>query len=160
MSQKHNAICLSATTSATILTISPPRFAPCRIVKDHPQYAAAHQLAVVECLSDPDETLQRKTLELLFSMCNPVNVEFIATKLLAFLKDTNDDFLRRQLTERIAIISEKFAPNQSWYISTIIALFAIPGAGELVDPEIAQNLMALLAEGAGDDDEEEDEAMR
>ncbi|GMH53819.1 hypothetical protein TrRE_jg1324, partial [Triparma retinervis] len=131
-----------------------------RIVKEHPQYAAAHQMAVVECLGDADETLQRKTLELLFEMCNPVNVEFIATKLLAFLKDTNDDFLRRQLTERIAIISEKFAPSQAWYIGTIIALFAIPGAGELVDPEIAQNLMALLAEGAGDDDEDEDTAMR
>ena len=28
------------------------------IVKDYPKYAANHQLAVVECLSDSDETLQ------------------------------------------------------------------------------------------------------
>ena len=130
------------------------------IVKDHPRYAAAHQLAVVECLDDPDETLQRKTLELLFSMCNPVNVEFIADKLLSFLKDTNDDFLRRDLTQKIVTISERYAPNQQWYISTIITLFSIPGAGELVSLSIAQNLMSLLAEGGGDDDEEEDNAMR
>ncbi|GMI06337.1 hypothetical protein TrLO_g12007 [Triparma laevis f. longispina] len=130
------------------------------IVKDHPQYAAAHQLAVVECLDDPDETLQRKTLDLLFSMCNPVNCEFIATKLLSFLKDTSDEFLRKDLTKKIVVISERYAPNQQWYISTIITLFSIPGAGELVNPEIAQNLMSLLAEGGGDDDEEEDNAMR
>jgi AP-4 complex subunit epsilon-1 len=32
------------------------------IVKDHPQYAADHQLAVIDCLEDPDETLKRKTV--------------------------------------------------------------------------------------------------
>lgn len=32
------------------------------IVKDHPKYAADHQLAVIDCLEDPDETLKRKTV--------------------------------------------------------------------------------------------------
>ena len=30
------------------------------IVNDHPKYAADHQLAVIDCLEDPDETLKRK----------------------------------------------------------------------------------------------------
>jgi AP-4 complex subunit epsilon-1 len=33
------------------------------IVKDHPQYAADHQMAVIDCLEDPDETLKRKTVK-------------------------------------------------------------------------------------------------
>jgi AP-4 complex subunit epsilon-1 len=32
------------------------------IVKDHPKYAADHQMAVIDCLEDPDETLKRKTV--------------------------------------------------------------------------------------------------
>lgn len=35
------------------------------IVKDHPRYAADHQLAVIDCLEDPDETLKRKTVSVL-----------------------------------------------------------------------------------------------
>ncbi len=52
------------------------------IVKEYPQYTADHQLAVIDCLEDPDETLKRKTLGLLYSMTNSVNVEFITAKLL------------------------------------------------------------------------------
>jgi len=52
------------------------------IVKDHPKYAAAHQLAVIDALEDPDDTLKRKTLDLLYRMINPVNVNFVVDKLM------------------------------------------------------------------------------
>ena len=32
------------------------------IVKEHVKYAADHQMAVIDCLEDPDETLKRKTV--------------------------------------------------------------------------------------------------
>lgn len=46
-----------------------------RIVRISPKYAAEHQLAVIDCLEDPDETLKKKTLELLYKMTKPNNVE-------------------------------------------------------------------------------------
>ncbi|GKY90613.1 hypothetical protein MPSEU_000034900 [Mayamaea pseudoterrestris] len=123
------------------------------IVETHPQYAAQHQLAVMDCLEDTDETLQRKTLDLLYRMTNPVNVEFITEKLVAFLSGTTDLFLKRVLTTRVCTIAERFAPNNVWYIRTITQLFEV--SGDMVQQEVAQNLMSLIAEGTGDSEEED-----
>jgi AP-4 complex subunit epsilon-1 len=84
------------------------------IVKDHPKYASEHQLAVIECLEDPDETLRRKTLDLLYRMINPINVEFIVAKLITFLEQSRDEFLRQDLVGRITTSAERFAPSNAW----------------------------------------------
>ena len=46
-----------------------------RIVRINAKYAAEHQMAVIDCLEDPDETLKNKTLHLLHKMTKPNNVE-------------------------------------------------------------------------------------
>ena len=98
-----------------------------------------------------DETLQRKTLDLLYRMTNPVNVEFISDKLVDFLSGTTDLFLKKQLTTRVCSIAERYAPNNAWYIRTITKLFEV--SGDMVSPEVAQNLMSLIAEGTGESEE-------
>ncbi len=126
------------------------------IVESHPQYAAAHQVVVIECLEDTDESLQRRTLDLLYKMTNPVNVEFITEKMLDFLRGTTDVFLRKDLTLKVCTLAERYAPNNIWYVQTITDLFEI--CGDLIKSDVAQNLMTLIAEGAGDGEEDDEEA--
>ncbi|TMW60681.1 hypothetical protein Poli38472_000723 [Pythium oligandrum] len=128
------------------------------IVKDHPRYAAAHQMAVIDCLEDPDETLKRKTLDLLYRMTNPVNVEFISEKLTQFLREATDVFLRTELVSRITQCAERYAPSNAWYIQTMTNVFEL--GGDLVRPEVAHNLLRLIAEGSGEDEDQDMELRR
>lgn len=125
------------------------------IVKDHPRYATAHQMAVIDCLEDPDETLKRKTLDLLYRMTNPVNVEYITEKLTAFLRETSDVYLRTELVSRITQCAERYAPSNAWYIMTMTHVFEL--GGDLVRGEVAHNLLRLIAEGSSGMMELEDE---
>ncbi len=77
------------------------------IVQINPKYAAEHQLTVIDCLEDPDETLKRKTLDLLYSMTNPHNVIVIVEKLTNFLRTTTDVYLRTELVGRVNQLAEK-----------------------------------------------------
>lgn len=122
------------------------------IVNDHPRYAADHQMAVIDCLEDPDETLKRKTLDLLFRMTNSVNVEFIVEKLLASLATATDDHFRTDLVNRITQCAERFAPSNAWYVSTMVHVFEL--AGDKVKMSVAQTLMQLVAEGSEEDGED------
>lgn len=99
-------------------------------------------------------------LRLTLAPSHPGTVEFITDRLLHFLRGSTDPYLKSDLTSKICTISERFAPNNTWYVSTITELFKI--AGDLVDPDVATNLMSLIAEGTGneDDDEEADMVLR
>eukprot|EP01138_Halocafeteria_seosinensis_P011248 gb/GECG01011490.1/.p1 GENE.gb/GECG01011490.1/~~gb/GECG01011490.1/.p1 ORF type:complete len:1111 (+),score=162.69 gb/GECG01011490.1/:1-3333(+) len=125
------------------------------IVKDHPKYANEHQLTVIDCLQDTDDTLKRRTLDLLYQMVNPVNVEVIIDKLLEHLDASDDSYLRADLVERISQAAERFAPSNTWYIQTMTSVFEL--GGDLVKPEMAHNLIRLIAEGTGEDEEADKE---
>ena len=125
------------------------------IVKDHPKYAADHQMAVIDCLEDADETLKRKTLDLLFKMTNAVNVEFIVEKLLASLATATDDHFRTDLVARITLCAERFAPSNFWFVNTMVKIFEL--AGDKVKMTVAQTLLQLIAEGSDNNEDEDDE---
>ena len=112
----------------------------------------------MRCLDDPDDTLKRKTLELLCRITGPENVSVICTKLIEYLESVTDQFIRGDLARKITEIAEKHAPNHEWFLVTVSRVFRL--AGDLVAPKVAHNLMRLIAEGIDSGDEEVEKEFR
>ncbi|KAL7068070.1 adaptin family protein [Cryptosporidium serpentis] len=121
-----------------------------RIVSVNPIHAIPHQMVVVNCLEDSDETLRRKTLDLLCQMTNPKNVETVVAKLMSHLRISTDIYFRSELSNNIVSLSERFAPNYNWYLTTTVNLLEI--AGKLVSVEKAYNIAQIIAEGPTGDE--------
>ncbi|CAM6074271.1 unnamed protein product [Sphagnum tenellum] len=131
------------------------------IIKLNPDFAEKHQLAVIDCLEaccyqidDPDDTLKHKTLDLLYKMTKSSNVEVIVENMITYMQTLNDTHNKTEIAGRVIELAERFTPSNQWFIQTMNQVFEL--AGDLVPPKVAHNLMHLLAEGAGEDDEDAD----
>ena len=133
-----------------------------RLVRVAPSLGADHQLAVVDCLEDADESLRRVTLDLLCVMTCPANVAAIVDRLLAYLADgpaaRGDAAARADVAARIGALAERFAPSASWFVDTMAAV--LDGAGDAAPRSLVHDLLKLVAGGAGDGDAAADAELR
>lgn len=119
------------------------------IVKINPNYSLKHQMVVVDCLEDTDETLKRKTLNLLYKMTNNSNVKIIIEKFNKELKlAAHDAHLKQEIVGKITELAEKFAPDLKWYLQTMNEVFEL--ADDLIKPGIVSNLIRLIDEWRDD----------
>lgn len=92
-----------------------------------------HQDTIILSLRDKDISVRRRGLDLLYSMCDVTNAKAIVTELLRYLQIA-DYALREEMVLKIAILTEKFATEYSWYVDTILQL--ISSAGDHVGEEV------------------------
>lgn len=92
-----------------------------------------HQDTIILSLRDKDISVRRRGLDLLYSMCDVTNAKAIVAELLRYLHIA-DYALREEMVLKIAILTEKFATEYSWYVDTILQL--ISSAGDHVGEEV------------------------
>lgn len=115
-----------------------------RLVDGDPARVEQYQLAIVECLRSPDVTLKRRTLDLLFKMAGPGNVEVVAEEVLAYLKEGGDDVgPRKQAAVQLVEIAEELAPSSLWLVETLTSLLE----GDVAPAKAADTLLKVVAEG-------------
>lgn len=84
-------------------------------------------------LRDPDISIRRRALDLLFLLCDQDSATDIVNELLGYLQE-NDYSLKEELVLKIAILAEKFALILNWYIDIVVKL--IEHAGDYVSEDI------------------------
>ena len=60
-------------------------------------------------------------------MTNPMNVVVITDRLITYLRQTRDEYIRSDLVARITQLAERFAPDNQWFLQTMNAVFELGG---------------------------------
>ena len=71
-------------------------------------------------VQDPDDTLKRKTLDLLYKMTKSSNVEVIVERMIAYIRTLNDAHNKTEIASRIIELAERFAPSNHWFMQVLV----------------------------------------
>ena len=85
-----------------------------------------HLMKLFELLTDKDISVRRKSLDLLYTVCNPQTYETVINKLLHYFP-YSDFTLRSEIAIKIAVLAERFATDSTWYVTTMLKLLSIGG---------------------------------
>ncbi|XP_065670785.1 uncharacterized protein LOC105846624 isoform X6 [Hydra vulgaris] len=127
------------------------------LVNINMSYASQHQMVVIEFLSDNDETLKRKALDLLYRLTNEHNVKVVCEKLTEYLQNTVDDFIKDNLVIRISTLAERYSPDIEWYIDIMTNILQV--GGDSVQKDVVLNMMKIIEKGVDEDDNDEDGSL-
>eukprot|EP00878_Enallax_costatus_P038873 GHUV01044361.1.p1 GENE.GHUV01044361.1~~GHUV01044361.1.p1 ORF type:complete len:317 (+),score=114.18 GHUV01044361.1:444-1394(+) len=105
-----------------------------------------HQGTILGNLKDPDVSIRRRALDLLFTMCDGGSAVEVVEELVKYL--TVADFgMREELVLKICILAEKFAPNVQWYVDVVLAL--LERAGDFCNDDIWHRVVQLITNNEG-----------
>ncbi|KAI4382286.1 hypothetical protein MLD38_008267 [Melastoma candidum] len=103
------------------------------MVTDVQDIIKRHQAQIITSLKDPDISIRRRALDLLYGICDISNAKDIVEELLQYLS-SSDFAMREELSLKAAILAEKFAPDLSWFVDVILQL--IDNAGDFISDDI------------------------
>lgn len=83
---------------------------------------------IYRSLNDKDISVRRKALDLLYTVCNSGNYTAIINKLLDYFPGA-DFSLRSEVAVKVAVLSERFATDSTWYVTIMLRLLSIGGSG-------------------------------
>lgn len=101
-----------------------------------------HQKTVVACLQDPDESIRRRALDLVFTTATIATAPSAVDELLNALPRA-DFGLREELVLKAAVLAERFPPSSEWYVDAMLRL--LQEAGDAAVEDVWHSVVHLVA---------------
>ncbi|KAG2501574.1 hypothetical protein HYH03_000079 [Edaphochlamys debaryana] len=112
-----------------------------KVVAVDTQAVQRHRATIVECVKDADVSIRRRALELVYSLVNESNIRTLTRELLDYLGVSDTEF-KPDLTAKICVLIQRFAPDRRWHLDQLLAVML--QAGPYVKDEAARTLLVLL----------------
>ncbi|KAH8863818.1 AP-1 complex subunit gamma-1 isoform 2 [Schistosoma japonicum] len=114
-----------------------------RVVHADSKAVQRHRLTILDCLKDPDVSIQRRAIDLCFALTNHTNVCAMVKELLLYLESCDNEF-KGDVCSNISIAAEKYAPNKRWHIDTMMRLLTT--AGNYARDDVVSSLVSLISQ--------------
>lgn len=101
-----------------------------------------HRTTILECLKDPDVSIRRRAMELSFALINGQNIRSMAKELLIFLDKSDSDF-KAQVSSRMVLSAERYAPTVRWHLDTILSVLI--SAGNYLRDDVVSSTIQLIS---------------
>lgn len=73
-------------------------------------------------MQDRDDTLKRKTFELLYKMTKSSNVEVIVDRMIDYMISINDSHNKTEIASRCVELAEQFATSNQYFIQVFLLI--------------------------------------
>jgi len=100
-----------------------------------------HQSTIQFLLKDPDVSIRKRALDLLYVIVDQSNAEEIVAALLKYMQTASYE-MREELVLKIAILAERFATDLTWYLDVILQLISM--AGDFVSADIWYRVVQIV----------------
>jgi len=106
------------------------------------QAVSRHKQTIIDCLKDHDLVIKKQALDLLYKIVNASNVKSITKELINFLLVADSEF-KKELSNKICQICEKYATTRKWHIDTVIKVLCL-SEGYVRENYISQVVRVVL----------------
>jgi len=113
-----------------------------RVVERDQQAVQRHRSTVLDCLKDPDIAIRKRALDLTYALVNHSNVKVMVKELIQFLRTADLEF-REDITAKICLLTDKYAPSPKWHVDTIMKVMAM--AGHYVQNDVVAKTVHLIS---------------
>jgi AP-1 complex subunit gamma-1 len=113
-----------------------------KVVNTDIQAVQRHRNTIVDCLKDPDVSIRRRALDLIYSLVNESNIRILVRELLNFLLISDVQF-RPELVAKLCMVTEKYAPTKRWHVDTILRVMSI--GGNFIPDDVPNNIVTLIS---------------
>ncbi|KAA6427411.1 MAG: AP-1 complex subunit gamma-1 [Trebouxia sp. A1-2] len=113
-----------------------------KVVGVDTQAVQRHRTTVVECVKDADVSIRRRALELVYALVNEGNIKTLTKELLDYLKVSDLEF-KPDLTSKICMLVQRFAPDKQWHLDSLLQV--MQQAGAYVKEEVCRALIVLIS---------------
>mmetsp|Transcript_69361 Transcript_69361/g.166304 ORF Transcript_69361/g.166304 Transcript_69361/m.166304 type:complete len:962 (-) Transcript_69361:125-3010(-) len=96
---------------------------------------------ILDKMKEPDISIRRQALNLLYALCRPDNWQQIVDELLEIV-GSSDSLLQEELVLKIAILAEKNAPNFKWYFDVVFKM--LETAPEAVSDDVWYRVVQVV----------------